>query len=149
MSKYNGVSDRTSPRDDEYKNHFRRRKYLRQKRKENKILLLLAVVVVVTVVIFFLVLLSGDNENNVLVGTWKYDQYTEYEFFEDGTGCLCVDDIHYEYKYKNSGDKLTLDFTDDVVKDCEYLFTVEKKVLTLTGGKGTDKGTYVLNKISR
>lgn len=144
MSKYNEFSDRTSSRDDEYKNHCRRRKQLRQKRKENKILLLLAAVVVVVVVILLSVLLSGDNKNNVLVGTWKYDQYTEYEFFKDGTGCLCVDNIHYEYKYKISGDKLKLDFTEDVVRDCEYKFVVKNKNLTLVGGKGTDNGTYKL-----
>ena len=144
MSKNNEFSERTSSHDDEYKNHRRRRKQLRQKRKENKILLLLAAVVVVTVIILLSVLLPGDNKNNVLVGTWKYDQYTEYEFFKDGTGCLCVDDVHYEYKYKISGDKLTLDFSENVVRDCEYKFVVENNKLTLIGGKGTDNGTYKL-----
>ena len=42
------------------------------------------------------VALAEETENgkvnitsSTLVGTWKYDQYTAYEFYEDGRGCLC------------------------------------------------------------
>ena len=128
MSKYNKVLNR------------------KQKNREKKKLLILAGVAATICIVVLLVLFVGGTKQDKLVGTWKYDQYTEYEFFKDGTGCLCVDDVHYEYKYKISGDKLTLDFTEDVVTDCEYKFVVENKKLTLIGGKGTDNGTYKLTR---
>jgi len=149
MSEYNEVSNRTPSRDGRYAGHYERRKPVKRKHKKNKPLLIIAVAALIIVAVVLSILIFGGSKNNdILVGTWKYDQYTEYEFFEDGTGCLCVDDVHYEYKYKISGDKLKLDFTEDVVRDCEYTFTVEEKNLTLVGGEGTDKGTYKLNKTS-
>lgn len=109
-------------------------------------ILLIAIVLIVIAVIISIVVFCGNKNNNILVGTWKYDQYTEYEFNDNGIGYLCVDDVRYEYKYKISGDKLKLDFVEDVVRDCEYTFTVEEKNLTLVGGENTDGGTYTLKK---
>ena len=85
--------------------------------------------------------------SNELVGVWQYNEYTKYEFSEDGTGCLCADDVHYEYTYKLSGKKVTIDFEKDIVRDCDYTYSVENNELTLVGGKGTDGGTYKLKKI--
>lgn len=123
----------------------------RKPKKANKINPLFIAVIVLAIVLIGLIifLFVGPNkQNNALIGTWKYDQYTEYEFYDNGKGCLCVDDVHYEYEYKIAGDKLKLDFTEDIVRDCEYSFTVENNILTLVGGEGTDQGTYKLNKIS-
>ena len=117
--------------------------------KCNKKLLILAGAAIVIVIVILLVLLIGGPKKDELVGIWKYDQYTEYEFSEDGKGCLCLDDVHYEYKYKISGDNLKLDFTEDVVRDCEYKFGVDGDTLVLTGGEGTDGGTYQLKKIQQ
>ncbi len=112
--------------------------------------LFIAVIVLAIVLIGLIIFLivGPSKQNNALIGTWKYDQYTEYEFYDNGKGCLCVDDVHYEYEYKISGDKLKLDFTEDIVRDCEYTFTVENNNMTLVGGEGTDQGTYKLNKVS-
>ena len=55
---------------------------------------------------------------------------------------------NYEYKYKMSGNKIKLDFTEDIVKNCEYNFSVEDNILTLVGGEDTDKGTDKLNKVA-
>lgn len=131
MSKYNEVLNR------------------KRKHREKKKLFILTGAAIAIVVVFLFVLLVGGSKNDKLVGIWKYDQYTEYEFFEDGSGCLCVDDVHYEYTYKISRDKLKLDFTEDVVRDCEYKFVVKNNNLTLIGGEGTDKGTYELKKITK
>lgn len=121
------------------------------KRKKQKIKPLFIAVIALAVILIGLViflLVGPGKQNNALIGSWKYDQYTEYEFYDNGKGCLCVDDVHYEYEYKINGDKLKLDFTEDIVRDCEYTFTVENNNLTLVGGEGTDQGTYKLNKVS-
>lgn len=124
-----------------------KRKPQKAKKLNPLFIAVIALAIVLVGLIIFLIVGPG-KQNNALIGTWKYDQYTEYEFYDNGKGCLCVDDVHYEYEYKISGDKLTLDFTEDVVRDCEYTFTVENNNLTLVGGEGTDQGTYKLNKVS-
>ena len=150
MSEYNEVSSRSSSNGGRYAGHYERRSPKKRKRRNNKTMILLIATVLVVVAVIILIIAFGGNKNNdILVGTWKYDQYTEYEFNDNGVGYLCVDDVRYEYKYKISGDKLKLDFTEDIVRDCEYTFTVEEKNLTLVGGEGTDKGTYKLSKISQ
>ena len=117
-------------------------------KNKKAVTLMVAAVLVVVAVVVLIIAFGGNKNSDILVGTWKYDQYTEYEFSGDGTGCLCVDDVHYEYKYKISRDNLELDFVQDIVRDCEYTFSVDGKKLTLVGGEGTDKGTYKLSKIS-
>ena len=57
--------------------------------------------------------------------------------------------IHCEYEYKINNGTLKLDFVEDVVRDCDYSYSIEGKKLTLTGGEGTDGGTYELNKVSQ
>ena len=121
----------------------------RKRRKVNPLFIAVVALAAILIGLIIFLIIGSNKQDNALVGTWKYDQYTEYEFYDNGKGCLCVDDVHYEYKYKISGDKLTLDFTEDVVRDCEYTFTVDDKGLTLVGGEGTDKGTYQLSKISQ
>ena len=37
-------------------------------------------------------------------------------------------------------------FTEDIVRDCDYTFSVNGTALTLIGGTGTDGGSYKLNK---
>ena len=61
---------------------------------------------------------------------------------------LCADDVHYEYEYKINNGTLKLDFVEDVVRDCDYSYSIDGKKLTLTGGEGTDGGTYELDKVS-
>ena len=120
-----------------------------KRKKESKSLFITAIILAVILIALIIFLIVGPSkQNSALIGTWKYDQYTEYEFYDNGKGCLCVDDVHYEYEYKISGDRLQLDFIEDVVRDCEYTFTVENNKLTLVGGEGTDQGTYKLNKVS-
>ena len=149
MSDLNEFSTRNSSNGGRYAGHYERRTPKKRKRRNNKTtIIMIAAVLVVIAVVIALIAFGGNKNNDVLVGTWRYDQYTAYEFSDDGTGCLCVDDVHYEYKYKISGDKLELDFIEDVVRDCEYTFTVEENNLTFVGGEGTDKGTYKLSKVS-
>ena len=89
---------------------------------------------------------SRDAIDENLLGTWQYNDYTEYVFSADGSGFLCADDVHYEYRYQTKGDTVKLDFTEDVVQDCEYTYSINEETLTLVGGEGTDQGTYQLKK---
>lgn len=125
-------------------NHIARRRPKKKKRKNILIFSsLFAVVLVITIgiAIFFMI-----NKTSPILGTWVYDEYTQYVFEKNGNGCLEVDDVHYEYTYKVSDDKLSLDFSEEVVRDCEYTYIIEKNTLTLVGGKNTDGGTYKLTK---
>lgn len=104
----------------------------------------------VSVAVIALALIAGivalSHKRQPLVGTWVYDEYTQYVFAEDGSGCLNVDDVRYDYTYKTTGNKLTIDFSEDVVRDCEYTFSIDGTELTLIGGENTDGGTYQLTK---
>ena len=149
MNESKDMPRREPSRNGRYAGRYSKQAPARRKRRQVKPLFIAVIALAAILLGLIIFLIAGSNvQDNVLVGTWKYDQYTEYEFYDNGKGCLCVDDVHYEYKYKISGDKLTLDFTEDVVRDCEYTFIVENESLTLVGGEGTDKGTYKLNKIS-
>lgn len=122
--------------------------YKRRSAKKILPILIAITAIVLIVVIVMLFILWRNSSENELMGVWRYDQYTQYEFSNDGHGCLCVDDVHYQYSYSVSGKTIKLDFTDDVVRDCEYSFSVEDEALVLIGGEGTDKGTYKLVKVS-
>jgi len=117
----------------------------KRRKKQNKLIALIAVVII-AIIVACIFIFSGPKVNSELVGKWRYNEYTAYEFYDNGKGCLCIDDVHYEYTFKTSSDKLSLDFTEDVVRDCEYTFSVDGNELTIVGGEGTDKGTYKLKK---
>ncbi len=128
-----------------YGEHFENwKKKAEKRRKKSRIILvaLLVVLIVFTVAVIF----TLNKKSSPLIGTFVYDSYTEYVFESDGKGCLKVDDLSYEYTYKISGDKLIIDFTEDVVRDCDYTFSVKDNELTLVGGENTDGGTYTLKK---
>lgn len=122
---------------------YRKRRRGRNYRKS--IICIVSITIIVTLVSLFLILYFSKSKNN-LVGTWVYDEYTRYVFEESGHGELLADDVSFAYTYKINGETLTLNFTEDVVRDCEYTFSVDGKELTLTGETGTDGGTYRLNK---
>lgn len=109
-----------------------------------------SITVVVSAAILAVALIAGivalSHKRQPLVGTWVYDEYTQYVFEKDGSGCLEVDDTHYEYTYRTKGNTLTIDFSEDIVRDCAYRFSVHKNELTLIGGENTDGGTYQLTK---
>ena len=83
------------------------------------------------------------------MGTWIYDDYTCYVFEESGYGELLADDLSYEYSYKMKGEKLEIDFKEDIIRDCNYTFSVNGSKLTLIGGTGTNGGTYTLSRVKK
>lgn len=125
--------------------YYNRRAAKRRRQRRKRRLLLLTFVLIVAVITVIVITLANKPDTKI-IGVWQYDAYTKYEFHEDGSGCLCADDVHYEYTYKLSGDKVHIDFEEDVVRDCDYTYSVEENTLTLIGGDGTDGGTYKLKK---
>ena len=125
---------------------YHRRKAIQRKQKRNQRIVILVSILIVILIGIILLSTKISRKKEELMGVWQYDQYTEYEFLDNGEGCLFVDDVHYEYQYKILGDKLRIDFIEDIVRDCEYSFIIDGNTLTLNGKEGTDGGTYTLKK---
>lgn len=83
---------------------------------------------------------------NPLVGNWKMDSMTSYEFYEDGQGALVVPRGKYPFAYTMEDDLLTIDFYDENAHDSQFTYQLDDNVLTLVGGNKDLKGTYVLEK---
>ena len=120
----------------------------RRKKKRNtmKKAMLSAAIIITVAVAVILIIAQFRKKSNELVGTWRYDEHTQYVFEKDGTGKLLADDVTYSYAYTVKGKKLILDFTEDIDRDCDYTFSVNETALTLIGGTETDGGSYKLNK---
>lgn len=121
----------------------------KRRRKRSDIGKKTALIITITVIIAAVIILIGmqiGKKPNVLVGTWVYDEHTQYIFEKGGKGKLLADDVVYDYLYSVKGDRLIIDFTKDIVRDCEYTFTTDNGILTLVGGSGTDGGSYKLNR---
>lgn len=115
----------------------------KKRRRNHRRKTILISALVLALVIFVVILLfkgcgNDKNSNSELAGVWYYDQYTEYEFDDDGNGCMCLDgNNHFEFTYKAKNGVLYLDFALDYVTDCQYTYTVDGDKLTLVGGEGT------------
>lgn len=144
MSDFNNMQSNSVNRQTSY---YNRRAAQRRRQKQKRRLLLLIFVLILAVITVIVITLANKPDAEI-IGVWQYDEYTKYEFNKDGTGCLFADDVHYEYTYKLSGDKIIINFEKDVVRDCDYTYSVEDDTLTLIGGDGTDGGTYKLEKQS-
>lgn len=115
------------------------------------IVILLSVAVIV--LLFFIIVRtckSCAETDSGLIGTWYYNEYTEYEFGEKGQGCLHLDgDTHFEYIYEVKNGIIYVDFKLDYVTDCQYKYTLNGDKLTLVGGEGTSEigKTYELTRV--
>lgn len=129
----------------------RQRRY-RKRQRQRMIFVTSLAVVVIALIILSISLLSQKSDNkdsptmDVLSGVWVYDQYTKYEFNGYGNGCMCLDDVHYEYTYEIIKNTVQIDFENEAVHDCSYDFSVDENQLTIIGGEGTTGGTYSLIK---
>ena len=81
-----------------------------------------------------------------LVGTWRYDEVTAYQFDGKGNGKLILPDKEYPFSYEIAEEKLSIDFESEGVRDFIYDYSVKENQLTLAGGEGEDTITYVLTK---
>lgn len=128
-----------------------KRKARKRKARQRGIVIISAIVLALFVLVIVLIGkgCSNNDLNTELVGVWKYDQYSEYEFKDGNSGCMCLDSItHYEFTYNIKNNVLYIDFALDYVTDCQYTYTLEGNKLTLVGGEGTAEvgKVYVLTK---
>ena len=126
--------------------HISARKRYRKMRNAGKKTALIITMTVIIAAVIILIGMQFGKKPNKLVGTWIYDEHTQYVFEKDSTGKLLADDVTYTYVYSIKGEKLTIDFTKDIIRDCDYTFSVNNAVLTLVGGDGTDGGSYKLKR---
>lgn len=132
---------------------FDRRKARKRRARQRGIVIVSAIVLalLILVIVWICKGCSSNDMNTELVGVWKYDQYTEYEFKDTNSGCMCLDNnTHYEFAYSIKDNILHIDFALDYVTDCQYTYTLEGDKLTLVGGEGTAEvgKVYSLTKIS-
>ncbi len=131
----------------QYTDDYRPRRNKAYYRKKRRIRRLIIITVITAILLLGLItFLLFRSQNGVMKGTWVYDQYTKYEFDGKENGCMCLEELHYEFTYSVKGDTLKMDFEDPSVHDCEYTFTIDSDRLTLVGGEGTNGGTYQLTK---
>lgn len=134
----------------EYDIRQNRRKAAIRRRHRNQIIFIIIIFVLVfAVMVGLFISKNHSNDKQELLqfqGTWKYDEYTQYEFDGNGNGCMCLENLHYEYKYTVNDNELKLDFVDDSVRDCTYTFSIKDDIMRIIGGEGTIGGTYNLYK---
>ena len=115
--------------------------------KTNSKLLLIAALALI-ILLFAVIKLSSGSKDPALTGIWDYQGNTRYSFDGKRHGAMDAGDMHFDYTYKLHGNKLMLNFADDVVGEVTYFYSVQDNVLTLVGDKGTVGGTYELTRVS-
>jgi len=89
---------------------------------------------------------SAAADEEKLIGTWVYDDGTEYRFAQDGTGGMTVGSYEYKFTYDTSDNNLKILYDNSEVHDSEYTYSLEGDKLKLIGGEGTAGGEYYLEK---
>ncbi len=120
-----------------------RKKKRRRKKIRTGIIALLILAIMVVGIVLICKSCSADNS---IEGIWIYDESTHYCFNEDGTGCMGVGNDDYEYTYTVKGNTVSINFVQDFLHDCKYIFKVKGDTLTLIGGEGTVGGEYELRR---
>ena len=105
-----------------------------------------AAALIVIVVLIVLIVKCCSGRTDVLAGTWDFDGTTTYSFDGEGSGAMVLPSISYDFTYMINGDRLVIDFANEILQDSTYTFLVEDGTLTMIGGEGTIGGTYELNK---
>lgn len=127
-----------------------RRITAKRRRRRNQIIFIIIIFALVfgSVGGLFIFKYQSDENQKLMQfqGIWKYDEYTQYEFDGRGSGCMCLEDLHYEYVYAVNDNELRIDFKDDSVRDCTYTFLIKDDTMMITGGEGTVGGSYELYK---
>lgn len=133
--------------DAERAKQYKRRKKRRQRQRYCLFGSTILLLIVVIIAIVFLVK-GCSAKTDSLAGTWNLDGTTTYEFDGNGTGAMVLPSISYDFTYMINGDRLVIDFANEILQDSTYTFLVEDGTLTMIGGEGTIGGTYELNKVS-
>lgn len=119
----------------------------KKKQKQRRMLFGGAAAALIVIVILIVLIVKGcSGRTDVLAGTWDFDGTTTYSFDGEGSGAMVLPSISYDFTYMINGDRLVIDFANEILQDSTYTFLVEDGTLTMIGGEGTIGGTYELNK---
>lgn len=83
------------------------------------------------------IIVEKDSSQNKIVGSWTTDGYTEYDFYENGRGCLKIPIADYEFTYTIKNNMLHIDFDNESSEDSDYEFSFENSELKLKSINGT------------
>ena len=81
-----------------------------------------------------------------LCGKWDLDGTTVYVFDGKGSGALELPQSRYEFRYEIKDGTVSIDFTDDKVRDISYEFTVGSDELTL---ERKEKNDTIIHKFKK
>ena len=114
----------------------------RDRRGKGHLLRLAAVLVLLTLA------LGGcsGGQSDQLQGRWDLDGTTVYVFDGKGSGALELPGAKYEFRYKIRENTVSLDFSDDKVRDISYEFTVDADKLTIERKEKNDTVIHELKK---
>ncbi len=119
----------------------------KKKQKQRRMLFGGAAAALIVIVVLIVLIVKGcSGRTDVLAGTWDFDGTTTYSFDGEGSGAMVLPSISYDFTYMINGDRLVIDFANEILQDSTYTFLVEDGTLTMIGGEGTIGGTYELNK---
>lgn len=124
-----------------------RRKKIRRRKIMIQRGILAGAALAILILIIVLIFKGCSGGKNDIAGTWRLDNFTAYQFENDGTGVMLLTNSQYDYTFKVKGDNLYIDYKDDILGDVSYTFAVEGDTLILTGGEGTSGRTYELTKV--
>ena len=119
----------------------------KKKQKQRRMLFGGAAAALIVIVVLIVLIVKGcSGRTDVRAGTWDFDGTTTYSFDGEGSGAMVLPSISYDFTYMINGDRLVIDFANEILQDSTYTFLVEDGTLTMIGGEGTIGGTYELNK---
>lgn len=84
------------------------------------------------------------NENNILNGTFIYNEDINYVFNGINKGSMNHKEEKFIFTYVVNENELKIDFEDELVHDATYTFELNDSQLRLIGGEGTTGGEYIL-----
>lgn len=83
--------------------------------------------------------------DEALIGVWRYDDQTQYQFGADGSACMRYEGTDYPGLYSAADGQLEMDF-DNQGMHAHYTYSIDGDTLVLFGGEGTVGGTYSLKR---
>lgn len=110
---------------------------MKRKIKKRNVLLILAIIIVIVFFIFKI-----NSSKNIIIGTWKSDGGTIYEFKKNNHGVMKTFLSQYKFKYKIKDNILSIDFEDEKAIDTDYEYSCEKKKCIFK----SDRGTFTFTK---
>ena len=83
------------------------------------------------------------EKEKTIIGSWTLNNAITYQFNNDGTGAMVIEEYDYTFAYGTNGDKLHISFEDEKFSSGSYTFKIDGNKLTLS----SDGGSYELQRI--